>query len=334
MDEYTRPKEESGESALVCKNLSKEFDIRDRRFPYTVRKLKAVNDVSLRIEKGETLGVVGESGSGKSTLGRLIMRLTDPTAGEVWLNGQNLTAMSGESLRRVRHRFQIIFQDPYAAFNSRMTVQKILEEPLSASGVPKDRWQEKIDRILDLTGIPADAKKRYPHEFSGGQRQRIGIARAILPEPELIVADEPVSALDVSVQAQILNLMKDLQEDMKSSMVFISHNMASVQYISHRIAVMYLGRIVELAKSDDLYDEPLHPYTKALMETIPIPVPGQGRKRRRLEGEVPSPIDLPDGCVFAKRCPRATEKCTARTPALQDQGNGHFVACHLYGASE
>ena len=320
--------------ALVCRNLCKEFDIRDRKFPYTIRKLKAVSDVSLRIERGETLGIVGESGSGKSTLGRLIMRLTEPTSGEVWLNGHNLTAISGEELRRIRHRFQIIFQDPYAAFNPRMTIQKILEEPLTATGLPVDQWQQKIDQILDMTGIPKDAKKRYPHEFSGGQRQRIGIARAILTGPELIVADEPVSALDVSVQAQILNLMKDLQEEMGSSMVFISHNMASVQYISHRIAVMYLGRIVEIAGSDALYENALHPYTKALIETIPIPVPGKGRERRRLEGEVPSPIDLPEGCVFAKRCPMASEICTKKTPVLQEQGNGHLVACHLYDTME
>ena len=320
----------SEQPILVCKNLSREFDIRDKHFPYRIRKLKAVSDVSFEVAKGETLGVVGESGCGKSTLGRLVMRLTEPTAGTVLLDGEDLTAMSGEELRRIRHKFQIIFQDPYAAFNPRMTVESILEEPLTSSPVPRSEWASRIDRILELTGIPQDAKKRYPHEFSGGQRQRISIARAILLQPALIVADEPVSALDVSVQAQILNLMNDLQKELQMSMIFISHNLASVQYISQRVAVMYLGRIVEIAESGKLYENPLHPYTQALIETIPIPVPGKGRTRRRLEGEVPSPMDLPDGCVFQKRCPYAADRCRSVQPVLADQGGGHFVACHMY----
>ncbi len=315
---------------LICKNLSKEFDIREKRFPYAVQKLKAVSEVSFEMKKGETLGIVGESGCGKSTLGRLIMRLTEPTSGEVWLGNDNLTALTGEDLRRIRNRFQVIFQDPYAAFNPRMTIQSILEEPLTSSGIPRREWSKKIDHILDLTGIPQDAKKRYPHEFSGGQRQRISIARAMLLQPEMIVADEPVSALDVSVQAQILNLMKDLQEELGMSMIFISHNLASVQYISQRVAVMYLGRIVEIADSDTLYSDPRHPYTQALIETIPVPVPGQGRKRRRLQGEVPSPIDLPTGCVFQKRCPYATDLCRREQPALTETAAGHLTACHRY----
>ena len=315
---------------LVCRNLYKEFDIRDKKFPYPIHKLKAVSDVSFDIAGGETLGIVGESGCGKSTLGRLIMRITEPTSGTILLNGEDITAMKGEPLRRMRSRFQIIFQDPYAAFNPRMTIGSILEEPLSAAGVPKAEWTERIDRILDLTGISKDAKARYPHEFSGGQRQRVSIARAILLKPELIVADEPVSALDVSIQAQILNLMKDLQEELGMSMMFISHNLASVQYISRRIAVMYLGRIVEIAESDILYTNALHPYTKALIGTIPVPVPAHGKRRRRLEGEVPSPIDLPEGCVFCKRCPHATDKCRTVSPVLKDRGAGHHVACHLY----
>ncbi|MDY5021693.1 MAG: oligopeptide/dipeptide ABC transporter ATP-binding protein [Blautia sp.] len=317
-------------TVLEVKNLSREFDVREKKFPYKYKKLKAVQNVSLVVKKGETLGVVGESGCGKSTLGRLIMRLIEPTSGEIYLNGEQISTLSGENLRRKRKDFQMIFQDPYAAFNPRMTVQKILEEPLTTSDIPRDAWQKKIDRILELTGIPVDAQKRYPHEFSGGQRQRISIARAVLLNPGLIVADEPVSALDVSIQAQILNLMKDLQEEMQMSMIFISHNLASVQYISHRIAVMYLGRIVEIADSGSLYEKPLHPYTQALVDTIPIPVPDRSRNRKRLCGEVPSPIDLPSGCAFRLRCPYATEKCRQTIPEMKEQIPGHFVACHKY----
>ncbi|EOS39098.1 ATP-binding cassette domain-containing protein [Lachnospiraceae bacterium] len=315
---------------LEVTGLSKEFEIKEKKFPYKTNLLKAVQDVSLTVKKGETLGIVGESGCGKSTLGRLVMRLIEPTAGEIFLNGINMTGLSGEQLRQKRSGFQMIFQDPYAAFNPRMTVRAILEEPLRTSRIPKEEWQDKINRILELTGLPQDALKRYPHEFSGGQRQRISIARALLLNPGLVVADEPVSALDVSIQAQILNLMKELQEKMQMSMIFISHNLASVQYISHRVAVMYLGRIVEIADSDDLYEHPLHPYTQALVETIPIPVPGEGRKRRRLSGEVPSPIHLPKGCAFHLRCPYASEECREKIPEMKEYSPGHFTACHKH----
>lgn len=315
---------------LEVTGLSKEFEIKEKKFPYKTNLLKAVQDVSLTVKKGETLGIVGESGCGKSTLGRLVMRLIEPTAGEICLNGINMTGLSGEKLRQKRSGFQMIFQDPYAAFNPRMTVRAILEEPLRTSRIPKEEWQDKIGRILELTGLPQDALKRYPHEFSGGQRQRISIARALLLNPGLVVADEPVSALDVSIQAQILNLMKELQEKMQMSMIFISHNLASVQYISHRVAVMYLGRIVEIADSDDLYEHPLHPYTQALVETIPIPVPGEGRKRRRLSGEVPSPIHLPKGCAFHLRCPYASEECREKIPEMKEYSPGHFTACHKH----
>lgn len=312
---------------LEVRGLSKEFEVKEKRFPYRKNKLKAVQDVSFFVRTGETLGIVGESGCGKSTLGRLIMRLTEPTSGEVILNRENMTALKGESLRVKRKNFQMIFQDPYAAFNPRKNVRSILEEPLETYHIPRDTWNEKIHTMLALTGISEDALKRYPHEFSGGQRQRISIARAMILNPQLIVADEPVSALDVSIQAQILNLMKDLQEQMQMSMIFISHNLASVQYISHRVAVMYLGRIVEIAPGDELYDHPLHPYTKALISTIPIPVPGAGRKKQRLTGEVPSPIHLPEGCAFHLRCPYATEACKHVIPQLKEREPGHFVAC-------
>lgn len=322
------------QNMLEVRGLSKEFDVKEKKFPYKKEKLKAVQDVSFSMKRGETLGIVGESGCGKSTLGRLIMRLIEPETGSIVLDGEEMTALKGEKLRQKRKDFQMIFQDPYAAFDPRMTVQAILEEPLATHHVPKEEWKEKIDRILELTGIPQDAKKRYPHEFSGGQRQRISIARAILLNPKLIVADEPVSALDVSIQAQILNLMKDLKEKFQTSMIFISHNLASVQYISDRVAVMYLGRIVEIAPSEELYANPLHPYTQALIETIPAPVPEAGRKRRRLLGEVPSPIHLPEGCAFAMRCPYASEACKKAAPVLTEQNEGHFVACQRYQSEE
>jgi oligopeptide transport system ATP-binding protein len=315
---------------LKLEGLSKEFYVKGKKFPYKPKTLKAVQDIDLTVKKGETLGIVGESGCGKSTLGRLIMRLIEPSSGEVYLNGENMTDLKGEALRLRRKDFQMIFQDPYAAFNPRMNVQAILEEPLKTNQIPKEEWEGIIDNILELTKIPQDARKRYPHEFSGGQRQRISIARAIMLHPGLIVADEPVSALDVSIQAQILNLMKELQEKMQMSMIFISHNLASVQYISHRVAVMYLGRIVEIADSQRLYDNPLHPYTQALIETIPIPVPGEGKKRTRITGEVPSPINLPSGCAFHLRCPYAAEECQKIIPQMREIEKGHCVACHKY----
>lgn len=309
--------------------LSKEFDVKRKRFFDKQEKLRAVQDVSLTVLEGETLGIVGESGCGKSTLGRLIMRLIEPTAGKICLDGEDLTSMSQKELRLRRKDFQMIFQDPYAAFNPRMTVQKILEEPLQTYQIPRDTWQQKISEILEVTGISPDFLGRYPHEFSGGQRQRISIARAILLNPKLIVADEPVSALDVSIQAQILNLMKELQKTYRMSMIFISHNLASVQYVSDRVAVMYLGRIVEVASSSQLYESPMHPYTQALIAAIPVPVPGRERKDR-LSGEVPSPIHLPKGCAFHLRCPYATKLCEEGIPPLLEREPGHFVACRKY----
>lgn len=322
------------EIILEISGLSKEFAVKGRMFPYKKEMLKAVQDVTLTLEKGETLGVVGESGCGKSTLGRLIMRLIEPTRGSVVLEGENLTELSSQKLRKHRKDFQMIFQDPYAAFDPRMSIKAILEEPLRTHGIPKEQWEERITRMLEMTGIPLDALKRYPHEFSGGQRQRISIARAILLNPKIIIADEPVSALDVSIQAQILNLLKDLQEKFQMTMIFISHNLASVQYVSHRVAVMYLGRIVEIAPSDALYERPLHPYTQALISAIPVPVPGAGIQRKRLTGEVPSPIHLPRGCAFRMRCPYGDEACAGRVPELTEAEPGHYVACDKYKSAE
>ena len=319
----------NSKAVLEVEGLSKEFDVKKKRFFDKQEKLRAVQDVSLTVLEGETLGIVGESGCGKSTLGRLIMRLIEPTAGKICLDGEDLTSMSQKELRLRRKDFQMIFQDPYAAFNPRMTVQKILEEPLQTYQIPRDTWQQKISEILEVTGISPDFLGRYPHEFSGGQRQRISIARAILLNPKLIVADEPVSALDVSIQAQILNLMKELQKTYRMSMIFISHNLASVQYVSDRVAVMYLGRIVEVASSSQLYESPMHPYTQALIAAIPVPVPGRERKDR-LSGEVPSPIHLPKGCAFHLRCPYATKLCEEGIPPLLEREPGHFVACRKY----
>ena len=260
----------NSKAVLEVEGLSKEFDVKRKRFFDKQEKLRAVQDVSLTVLEGETLGIVGESGCGKSTLGRLIMRLIEPTAGKICLDGEDLTSMSQKELRLRRKDFQMIFQDPYAAFNPRMTVQKILEEPLQTYQIPRDTWQQKISEILEVTGISPDFLGRYPHEFSGGQRQRISIARAILLNPKLIVADEPVSALDVSIQAQILNLMKELQKTYRMSMIFISHNLASVQYVSDRVAVMYLGRIVEVASGSDCSDS--------------CSCSGQGKKRQAVRG--------------------------------------------------
>lgn len=323
----------SSKIVLETKGLSKEFLVRGDKSSGQKNSLKAVQDVSLTVAEGETLGIVGESGCGKSTLGRMVMRLIEPTEGKVLLMGRDLTGMPEKELRQYRRDFQMIFQDPYAAFNPRMTVQAILEEPLKTYNIPKKEWKQRIEEILGLTGISADSLKRYPHEFSGGQRQRISIARAILLNPKLLVADEPVSALDVSIQAQILNLMKELQEKLKMSLIFISHNLASVQYVSDKVAVMYLGRIVEMADSEALYGNPLHPYTQALMAAVPVPVPGRERGER-LTGEVPSPIHLPKGCAFHQRCPYATEACRGEVPPLREQAPGHFVACRKYEEME
>jgi oligopeptide transport system ATP-binding protein len=319
---------------LEVKNLVKQFPIRGGLLQRTVDKVHAVDGVSFTLQPGETLGVVGESGCGKSTTGRCILRLIEPTSGEVWFEGQNVTAMDKTRLRAMARDMQIIFQDPYASLNPRMTVGAIIGEALTIHRLTPDRkaYEARIVELLETVGLNADHMRRYPHEFSGGQRQRIGIARALAVNPKLIVCDEAVSALDVSIQAQVINLLEDLQGRFNLTYIFIAHDLSVVEHISDRVAVMYLGRIVELAPAQKLYEEPLHPYTEALLSAVPIPEPGLKRKRIMLQGDVPSPIKPPAGCHFHTRCPIAKPGlCDVERPVLKDAGGGHQVACHLRG---
>ncbi len=305
-------------------------------FQKKVGAVQAVDGVSLAVNKGETLGLVGESGCGKSTTGRAILQLYKPTSGEVIFNGQDLTKLNGGDMRKMRRHLQMIFQDPYASLNPRMTVGSIVSEPMQIHNlVPKNERNQRVQELLQTVGLNPYFANRYPHEFSGGQRQRIGIARALAANPDFIVCDEPVSALDVSIQAQIVNLLEDLQNEFSLTYLFIAHDLSVVRHISDRIAVMYLGKIVELADRNALYEDPLHPYTKALLSAVPIPDPVIERKRERiiLTGDVPSPINPPTGCHFHTRCPYVMDVCKKIDPILADQGDRHFVACHLYSGS-
>jgi len=320
------------EPLLRVDNLVKHYPLKHAFLSRDTELVHAVDGVSFDIAAGETLGLVGESGCGKSTTGRCILRLIEPTSGAVWFEGKNMTALSRAALRALCRDIQIIFQDPYASLDPRMTIGAIIGEALTIHKLAKNRrdYQARIVELLETVGLRPDHMRRYPHEFSGGQRQRIGIARALAVSPKLIVCDEPVSALDVSIQAQIVNLLEDLQQLFGLTYLFIAHDLSVVEHISTRVAVMYLGRIVEIASSEDLYSAPLHPYTEALLSAVPIPDPAMKRRRIRLEGDVPSPIRPPSGCHFHPRCPHAMAQCTVEAPVRKEVGPGHDVACHLY----
>lgn len=327
---------QSSQNLLEIRELKKFFPIRAGIFQTTVGHIKAVDGVSFFVKKGETLGIVGESGCGKSTVGRTVIRLYKPSSGKIIFNNQDITRMRESDLRtRIRKDIQMIFQDPYASMNPRKTLKSILKEPLVTHGLLDDHSDDRIAELLNRVGLSPSYLNRYPHEFSGGQRQRIGIARALALNPELIIADEAVSALDVSIQAQIINLLKDLQAELDLTYIFISHNLSVVRHISDRVAVMYLGNMMEIAPKSAIYEEPLHPYTMALLSAVPVPRKRGTAKRERiiLKGEIPSPANPPTGCVFHTRCPFAMNVCKQTTPILQELKTDHFVACHLYNTS-
>ncbi len=325
---------------MTEENVLVHVDHLVKHFPITrgiiiqkqVGAVHAVDDVSFKIYKGETLGLVGESGCGKSTTGRTLLQLYRPTSGHVYFEGTDLVHLKGEDLRFMRRRMQMIFQDPYASLNPRMTVEEIIGEPLAVHGIiPGKEIREKVKELLNLVGLSSRLVDRYPHEFSGGQRQRIGVARSLALTPSLIVCDEPISALDVSIQAQVINLLEDLQEKLGLTYLFIAHDLSMVRHISNRVAVMYLGIIVELSDRTELYRNPLHPYTQALLSAVPIPDPTIEEKRQRiiLEGDVPSPVNPPSGCRFRTRCPLAATICAEEKPEFREVTPGHFVACHM-----
>jgi oligopeptide/dipeptide ABC transporter ATP-binding protein len=317
---------EKRDTLIEVRNLKKFFNVGGNT-------LKAVNDISFEIKRGETLGVVGESGCGKSTAGRTMLRLYEPTGGDILFEGKSITKLNAQEMKAMRRNMQMIFQDPYASLNPRMTVGDIIGEALDIHGLASgEKRKQRIQELLSLVSLNPEHMNRFPHEFSGGQRQRIGIARALAVEPKFIVCDEPISALDVSVQAQVVNLLEQLQEKMGLTYMFIAHDLSMVKSISDRVAVMYLGKMVELAESDKLYEKPLHPYTQALLSAIPIPDPEVERKRERivLQGDVPSPMNPPSGCHFRTRCPKAMPECAAAEPVWKEIEPGHFAACHLY----
>ncbi|WP_043933056.1 ABC transporter ATP-binding protein [Bacillus sp. EB01] len=321
----------SGENLLEIKNLKTYYPVKGGFFRRTVGNVKAVDDISFEIKKGETLGLVGESGCGKSTAGRTILRLLKPTDGKILFEGKDITNVTGKSLREIRKDLQMVFQDPYASLNPMQMVGDIIAEPIyNFTKKPKEELKREVMDLLGKVGLPEDAYYKYAHEFSGGQRQRIGIARALALRPKLIIADEPVSALDVSVQSQVLNLLKDLQEEFDLTFLFIAHDLSVVKHMSDRIGVMYLGNMVEIADKDSLYAEPLHPYTQALISAIPSPDPRKKKDRIILKGDVPSPLNPPTGCPFHPRCPMAMEQCSVTKPELKEVKPAHRVACHLY----
>lgn len=325
--------QETESPLLEVKDLKKYFPLKRGLFSRTGGSVKAVDGITFSVHSGQTLGIVGESGCGKSTLGRNIIRLQEPTSGKIKYDNQDITHLNEARLRKVRRDMQIIFQDPYASLNAKLRIQEIVGEPLRVHKVgTRTERQEKIEYLMEKVGLEADHLSRFPHEFSGGQRQRIGIARALSLNPKLIVCDEPVSALDVSVQSQVINLLQDLQEEFGLTYLFISHDLSVVRHISDRVAVMYLGKVVELAATEKIYEQAAHPYTRALLSAIPVPDPEVQKKRQRivLKGDVPSPVHLPSGCRFHTRCPLATDQCKVEEPAFEEKEAGHWVACH-YG---
>lgn len=320
---------------LQVRHLSKSFPIRKGLFGKEVGAVRAVDDVSFEVKKGETLGLVGESGCGKSTTGRAIMRLIEPTAGEIIFDDTSLLNLPAEEMRKIRREIQMVFQDPFASLNPRQKIGSILEEPLKVHGLgTSEERKEQVQELLRVVGLDQSHIRRYPHQFSGGQRQRIGIARALSTKPKLIIADEPVSALDVSVQSQVLNLMADLQEQFELTYIFIAHDLSVVKHISDRVGVMYLGRMVELTGRDELYQKPLHPYTQALLSAVPLPDPDMNRERIILHGDVPNPADPPQGCAFHPRCPHVMDVCKEVRPEFKNYGPDHWVACHLLEQKE
>jgi len=320
------------DNLVIVEDLKKHFPIKKGfLFARQVGAVKAVDGVTFNIKKGETLGLVGESGCGKSTLGRCLLRLIEPTDGKIYFDGVDLRGLNRGKMRDKRQDMQIVFQDPQASLNPRMPVGEIIGEPLTIFGIARGEKRKKMVReLMDTVGINPDSMNRYPHEFSGGQKQRIGVARALALQPKLIVCDEPVSALDVSIQAQVVNLLQDLQKQMDLTYLFIAHDLAVIKHISDRIAVMYLGKIVEMCDGEDLYSNPMHPYTEALMSAIPIPDPDAPKDRILLEGDVPSPVNPPPGCPFHTRCPKAYDKCKTDVPRLLWGPGDHLVVCHLY----
>ena len=318
------------ERLLTVRDLKVHFPIKKGLMSRTVGRVKAVDGVSFHLDHGETLGIVGESGCGKTTTGQAVLMITPPTSGEVEYKGRPVVGLSRSSMRALRREMQIIFQDPYSSLNPRLTVNSILSDPLEVHGLHPDERAGRIAFLLEKVGLTPEQGRRYPHEFSGGQRQRIGIARALALNPQLIIADEPVSALDVSIQAQIINLLIDLQAEFKLSYIVIAHDLAVVEHLCDRVAVMYLGKIVETGTYSDIYNDPKHPYTQALLSAVPVPDPDSPRHRIILGGDVPSPANPPPGCNFHPRCPKCLGHCHQAEPALVDVQSGHLVACYLY----